>query len=477
MPPAPPPHVLQAEIARLNHLLHEERKINGTEEVLKKERAMQEMHLKKMLTSQENRIRNNYRSKGKELKERHAKEIQELKDSKFEETHDTKQKAEVDKALAAEIVKTTGRKLEALEKKYAKERAGHTKEIGHVKELKEKHKLVLAEIKGKAAEKLKKVKAKSVEALGKKKTKFSKESVQEKELHWKQKISDLQSEVEKQRAMHKEEIKKVGLQMKELKEEHKKAFAEAKKTTAVKIAETKTKSKEAFEKKAKRQELARKRSAVTETTPHGQRKKICKGGSSETPDNKNFLKWMDHFEALKAFKEEFGDCNVPSRYMKNPDGTTDEKRRKIFNFVISQRTSHRKMRQGNLDHALTPEKIHLMDGIGFKWKVGPEVLPWEERLQQLIQFSQEHGHCDIPQYCKERGYEGLGNWVCTQRRIYREGRIEPEKAKQLEELGFKWTLRDRGGTLEERMMKHASTSEHTYGEQEAEESVLDANGC
>jgi hypothetical protein len=484
IPPPPPPHVLQAEIARLNHLLNEERKTNGTEEALRKDRAIQEIHLSKMLTSQENKLRKSYRLTGKAVKERHAKEIQELakemqelKDENFKETHDTKQNCEVEKALAVEKIKT-------IEKKYAKERAGHTKEIGksalQIKELKGKHKQVLAEIRVKTGDKLKQAKAKSVEALEKKKAKWQDsvgtKSIQEKERHWKQKASDFHSELEKERAVHKEQIKKLGLQMKELKEEHKKTFSEAKKKAAVKIAETKTKSKEAY--KAKRQELARKRIAANETTTSSPRKRLKKGGSSETPDNKNFRKWMEHYEALKAFKEEFGHCNVPARYtrMKNPDGTVDEKKRKMFNFVTSQRTSHRKLSRGDLDHALTPEKIHLMDGIGFKWKVGPDVLPWEERLQQLVQFSQEHGHCDIPQYCKQRGYDGLGNWVCTQRRIYREGRIEPEKAKQLEELGFKWTLRDRGGTLEERMIKHASTSEHTYGEQEANESVLDANG-
>lgn len=192
-----------------------------------------------------------------------------------------------------------------------------------------------------------------------------------------------------------------------------------------------------------------------------------------TPHNTNNIGgiWLAHFRSLQKYKEEHGHCNITKQYYQvtNPDGTKgiDEDKRKLFNFVSSNRTYHRKMRQrqGKLKNGsgtgtptgpsqLNPQKIQLLDSIGFRWNLGPVLsLPWEERFQQLLAFKEEHGHCDIAQHYKKQGCEGIGNWVMQQRRFYRQGKLNKDRIRLLESEGFKWTLRARGGTLKERMIK------------------------
>mmetsp|Transcript_21678 Transcript_21678/g.24022 ORF Transcript_21678/g.24022 Transcript_21678/m.24022 type:complete len:292 (+) Transcript_21678:250-1125(+) len=179
--------------------------------------------------------------------------------------------------------------------------------------------------------------------------------------------------------------------------------------------------------------------------------------------------WESGFEALKIYKTQFGHCNVPGTYRIEieVDGVNINKdKRRLFNFVSGNRTNHRKMREG-LPHSLTPEKIRLLNSIGFQWNVGPpEKLSWEQRFEQLIEFHREFGHCDVSQKHKtgKNSNSCIGEWVLTQRRKYREGRLTEDKIQRLEAVGFRWSLRARGGTLEERMAKF--NSDGTLAEEE-----------
>lgn len=66
---------------------------------------------------------------------------------------------------------------------------------------------------------------------------------------------------------------------------------------------------------------------------------------------------------------------------------------------------------------------------------------WERRLKELQAFKKKHGHCEVP-----HGYSPnppLANWVARVRRLKQTGKIAPELARRLDELGFTWMLRRR----------------------------------
>ena len=62
---------------------------------------------------------------------------------------------------------------------------------------------------------------------------------------------------------------------------------------------------------------------------------------------------------------------------------------------------------------------------------------WRVRFDALVEFQMEHGHCDVPQnYEKNRK---LGMWVNDQRVAQAEGKLAPERKRQLDDLDFVWS--------------------------------------
>jgi hypothetical protein len=172
--------------------------------------------------------------------------------------------------------------------------------------------------------------------------------------------------------------------------------------------------------------------------------------SSKQP-NGNDLKWNHRLTELQAFKELNGHCNVP-RINSNV---------RLACWVSTQRSNHTFMRDGK-PHSLTPERIQLLNRMGFKWRVAKYTgtVTWEERVEQLQAFYLQEGHANVPQrYPPGKHPPGLGDFVLIQRKKYREGKLDAKRVLELEEMcPFQWSLRDRGGTLEERMQKQSATT-------------------
>eukprot|EP00980_Cylindrotheca_fusiformis_P006910 scaffold1442_cov128-Cylindrotheca_fusiformis.AAC.31 len=166
--------------------------------------------------------------------------------------------------------------------------------------------------------------------------------------------------------------------------------------------------------------------------------------------------WQKHYEELKAYKAEFGHCNVPARYEKN---------RRLGIWVSAQRQQYKIMRQmpesakARRSAPLTEERIGLLNDIGFTWTIRSRDTfgeSWNQRFEELKEFKRIHGHCLVPSRYSES--PELGVWVGTQRtqyRLYMSGQengtsttssMNEDRIRALEELGFAWGLRGgRGG--------------------------------
>ena len=64
-------------------------------------------------------------------------------------------------------------------------------------------------------------------------------------------------------------------------------------------------------------------------------------------------------------------------------------------------------------------------------------LHWKEKHLLLKRFQEREGHCNVPQSHKEDGAT-LGVWISTQRQLKKKGKLDPERQKILEEIGFEW---------------------------------------
>jgi hypothetical protein len=88
---------------------------------------------------------------------------------------------------------------------------------------------------------------------------------------------------------------------------------------------------------------------------------------------------------------------------------------------------------------MTTFRIRALESLGFEWVV----TAWEDRLSELADYREIHGHCNVPYNCSENAK--LARWVSRQRNIYRlhaEGKtshMTTFRIQELESLGFEWS--------------------------------------
>ena len=124
----------------------------------------------------------------------------------------------------------------------------------------------------------------------------------------------------------------------------------------------------------------------------------------------------ENFQALVAYKAEFGDCLVPYKFIYQG--------KKLGVWVVNQRTAKDK---------LSPERIQRLDDLGFMWDALTE--QWEENFHTLVAYKAEFGDCLVPQSLTYRGLR-LGTWVSNQRSD--KEKLSLERIQRLDDLGFVW---------------------------------------
>jgi hypothetical protein len=92
---------------------------------------------------------------------------------------------------------------------------------------------------------------------------------------------------------------------------------------------------------------------------------------------------------------------------------------------------------------MTLSRIQKLESLGFEWD--RRVTYWEDRLSELTDYRKLHGHCNASQRYIEN--IKLGDWVATQRKMYRlhlKGKTSSmtlTRIQKLESLGFEWDSR------------------------------------
>jgi len=81
---------------------------------------------------------------------------------------------------------------------------------------------------------------------------------------------------------------------------------------------------------------------------------------------------------------------------------------------------------------LSTERVWKLNELGFVWST-----TWEERLDELARYKDEHGDCSVP----SKSYGPLGHWVTSQRTARRKGKLSEERVKKLDDLGFVWVTK------------------------------------
>mmetsp|Transcript_26026 Transcript_26026/g.39400 ORF Transcript_26026/g.39400 Transcript_26026/m.39400 type:complete len:272 (-) Transcript_26026:11-826(-) len=161
----------------------------------------------------------------------------------------------------------------------------------------------------------------------------------------------------------------------------------------------------------------------------------CNDQSSLSPKAKEESgRWSKNFKELLNYKKKYGDCLVPYKYAENPS---------LYMWVKRQRYQYSLFLHGSKESCMSPHRIKMLESIGFVWDV--QIANWEKRFQELKEFKQQHGHCNLPSsYFPNKV---LSAWVHRQRTQYKlfaagkQSTLTFERVMRLEELGFRWEIR------------------------------------
>jgi hypothetical protein len=139
--------------------------------------------------------------------------------------------------------------------------------------------------------------------------------------------------------------------------------------------------------------------------------------------------WDTMYEQLVKFRQEHGPTEVPK------DNTS------LADWCRKQRN---KMRHNKL----TPERRGRMEEIGFNSELQSEKNEriWNAKLQRLKEYKRKHGDCLGPSKNASNSAEDaeLVIWVTHQRTGYKHGTIPNHRIQKLEEVGFVWSIVERG---------------------------------
>jgi hypothetical protein len=111
--------------------------------------------------------------------------------------------------------------------------------------------------------------------------------------------------------------------------------------------------------------------------------------------------------------------------------------------VKEQRRHYTLMKQGKQSHMTEARSAELVSA-GIVWETHQNT--WIERMVDLKEIREKHGHCICPTNYTEN--PKLGTWIHHQRRQYKkfkEGKpchITAERIKALDNLGFVWHPRE-----------------------------------
>ena len=134
-------------------------------------------------------------------------------------------------------------------------------------------------------------------------------------------------------------------------------------------------------------------------------------------------RWFKIYDRLKQYHATKGDADVPSSWKEDP---------KLAKWLQAQRQRRKKGQ-------LTDEEVRLLDALGVTWK-SRDVGTWEDRYQDLLEFKEKHGHCNVPVAYKETAK--LGAFVNSMRTKKASGDLSQQRIELLERVGFQWAVKE-----------------------------------
>ena len=175
--------------------------------------------------------------------------------------------------------------------------------------------------------------------------------------------------------------------------------------------------------------------------------------------------WDIMFNVAKAYHAEFGDLDVPLRFV-SQDG-----------YALGQWLAvQRKVRAGKMAGKLTPERITALDALGMPWESKSD-RQWERYYAAAKKYRAEHGDLLVPwRYVTPDGLQ-LAAWISNLRLNRKSGirnaYLTDERIAALDALGMQWDVLD---YLFEQNYAAAVAYHRTHGNLDVPVAYVDPNG-
>ena len=86
---------------------------------------------------------------------------------------------------------------------------------------------------------------------------------------------------------------------------------------------------------------------------------------------------------------------------------------------------------------MVQDRIKKLEDIGFVWE-GWRVESFSKGFEETLRYKEQRGNANAPRdYTTPDGFN-LGTWQNTQRKKFRTGKLEQDRIKKLEGIGFVW---------------------------------------
>ncbi|OGL42749.1 MAG: hypothetical protein A2W05_02625 [Candidatus Schekmanbacteria bacterium RBG_16_38_10] len=124
------------------------------------------------------------------------------------------------------------------------------------------------------------------------------------------------------------------------------------------------------------------------------------------------------------YKKQFNDSNAPNIYK-------TQKGYPLGQWQVNIRQKYKRSQ-------LSPDRIKILEEIGFKWEFREEA--FEKGFQETLRYKDQFKSPHAPnKYLTTDGYK-LGTWQSEQRVKYRNSKLSSDKIQRLEDIGFKWYI-------------------------------------
>ena len=146
------------------------------------------------------------------------------------------------------------------------------------------------------------------------------------------------------------------------------------------------------------------------------------------------MTWEDKYELASAYYKHYGNLDIKSEF-KTIDGINyDENGITLGHWILTQRNMYK------INRLSEYRKNKLLE-IGMIFESKFNIKPWEERYELAKSYYKHYGNLNIPLSFKtsngvdydENGFR-LGSWIGTQRRLYKDNKLDASQIKKLEEI-------------------------------------------